>query len=637
MAAAMAKARESVVTLEYAAVDGPADSRRVATGVVINTDGDVLSVRIDRPAGSQPAGAGGPTTKATVPAPIVARDDVGRRHVAQWVADDQESGLTLLRISPRVVRPIKVATERPALGNQVVVIGNPFGLGHTVRRGHIAALDRALKLRSRRLGGLIQVQAPLYPGDSGAVVANFRGQLLGLIRSGLAIPVVANDRARTERDNDFGFAITAHDALWVADQLRAHGHVDRAYLGVRLEPSDQPASQSSSVVPKTTVPERADAARPRRQNEPDLTAGLEGAYLYEVITDTPAALAGLEAGDSIVELNGQPIRSFHDVTQQLDRILAGAEVRLNVLRSRGPKRQRMTFNVRTGSRDVAAQHARVSTAAPEGVANRSPTAEPGTVSGAVAAGSVSAPAPTSTPTPALAVTPTAAPMDSGIAVAASPSAGPVHDQKPQAASAAPDAKPKASELQAQTQSQHPGEVRGSAPVLIPPPARSPLRAAVPPPQAEELRLTLPRAVTDRLEELERRLDTLERRPSPSSDSRQSGAAPSVKGELTLERSTGDTGRGAISVARIPGVSKLWRETKGDLRVTIAVVDGPVDRAHPALVAARLESSNWGEAYRLTGLLAPARTCKPPFREGAWRPLAAPTSRQPLSLVWQGCY
>ena len=100
-----------------------------------------------------------------------------------------------------------------------------------------------------------------------------------------------------------------------------------------------------------------DAARPRRQNEPDLAAGLEGAYLYEVITGTPAALAGLEAGDSIVELDGQPIRSFHDLTQQLDRILAGAEVRLNVLRSRGPKRQRMTFDVRTGSRADAAQHA----------------------------------------------------------------------------------------------------------------------------------------------------------------------------------------------------------------------------------------------------------------------------------------
>jgi hypothetical protein len=115
-------------------------------------------------------------------------------------------------------------------------------------------------------------------------------------------------------------------------------------------------------------------------------------------------------------------------------------------------------------------------------------------------------------------------VDSGIAVAAPPSAGPIQEQKPQAAATAADAKPKASELQAQTESQNQGEVRGSAPVLIPSPARSPLRAAVPPPQAEELRLTLPRAVTDRLQELERRLETLERRPNPTSDSRQAGGA-----------------------------------------------------------------------------------------------------------------
>ena len=121
----------------------------------------------------------------------------GRRRIAEWVAANQESGLTLLRISPRTVRPIKAASERPALGSPVVVIGDPFGLGHTVSRGHIAGLDRALKLRSRDIGGLIQVQAPLYPGDSGAVVANLRGQLLGLIRSGMAIPVAANDRPRT--------------------------------------------------------------------------------------------------------------------------------------------------------------------------------------------------------------------------------------------------------------------------------------------------------------------------------------------------------------------------------------------------------------------------------------------------------
>ena len=111
---------------------------------------------------------------------IVAQDASGRRHQASWVAGDPESGLTLLRIAPQTVRPIQIAVDEPMLGSQVFVVGNPFGLGHSVSRGHVAGLDRALKLGSRQLGGLIQVQAPLYPGDSGAVVANLRGQLLGL-------------------------------------------------------------------------------------------------------------------------------------------------------------------------------------------------------------------------------------------------------------------------------------------------------------------------------------------------------------------------------------------------------------------------------------------------------------------------
>src|SRR4051794_38556687 len=63
---------------------------------------------------------------------------------------------------------------------------------------------------------------------------------------------------------------------------------------------------------------------------------------------------------------------------------------------------------------------------------------------------------------------------------------------------------------------------------------------------------------------------------------------SIEDESTLERLPGDSGRGAISVGSIPGVSEFWRETKGDPRVTIAVIDGPVDRAHPAFLHARLE-------------------------------------------------
>jgi len=336
----MIRARDSVVALEYTALEGPPGSRRLATGVVINLRGDVLSVRIDPPSAATSSAPGPISTGsgATGHTTIVAHDASGRRHLAQWVAADPETGLTLLQIAPRAVRPIQIAAEEPSLGSQVFVVGNPFGLGHSVSRGHIAGLDRALKVGSHQLGGLIQVQAPLYPGDSGAVVANLRGQLLGLIRSGLAIPATAKDRA--ERDNDFGFALAVRDVLWVADQLRARGHVDRAYLGVRLEPVAAAA---------TLHPHPEAGSHP----SPDVDAILEGAVLLEVMAGTPAALAGLRAGDVIVAVDGQPVRSPYDLTDRLDRLPAQVMIHLDIVRARGPQRQHMTLALRTSSRTEA--------------------------------------------------------------------------------------------------------------------------------------------------------------------------------------------------------------------------------------------------------------------------------------------
>jgi len=340
MSAGMIRARDSVVALEYTALEGPPGSRRLATGVVINLRGDVLSVRIDPPSAATSSAPGPISTGsgATGHTTIVAHDASGRRHLAQWVAADPETGLTLLQIAPRAVRPIQIAAEEPSLGSQVFVVGNPFGLGHSVSRGHIAGLDRALKVGSHQLGGLIQVQAPLYPGDSGAVVANLRGQLLGLIRSGLAIPATAKDRA--ERDNDFGFALAVRDVLWVADQLRARGHVDRAYLGVRLEPVAAAA---------TLHPHPEAGSHP----SPDVDAILEGAVLLEVMAGTPAALAGLRAGDVIVAVDGQPVRSPYDLTDRLDRLPAQVMIHLDIVRARGPQRQHMTLALRTSSRTEA--------------------------------------------------------------------------------------------------------------------------------------------------------------------------------------------------------------------------------------------------------------------------------------------
>ena len=147
------------------------------------------------------------------------------------MAADPETGLTLLKIPPNTARPAVPAQRTPTPGLPVLVIGNPFGLGHSVSRGAIAGLNRQLEIGPYRLGGLIQVDASLHPGDSGALLIDLRGGWLGVIRSGLAPPAgtegddrepgrrLPRDHDR-DRDHDLGFAIPAGDALWVADQLR---------------------------------------------------------------------------------------------------------------------------------------------------------------------------------------------------------------------------------------------------------------------------------------------------------------------------------------------------------------------------------------------------------------------------------
>ena len=370
VAESVGHARESVVTLEYTSAYAPSGTRRVATGVVINNRGDVVSVRIDPPPPEQASPLGGDMV------PIVACDFSGRRHVAHWVAADPETGLTLLRLSSRAVPPIRMAVEGPNLGGQVFVVGNPFGMGHSVNRGHVAGLDRALEVGTNQLRGLIQIQASLYPGDSGAVVVNSRGDWLGVIRSGLAIPAPKAPEfgssgsspgspssdglsSSTEADSHFGFAIPACDALWVANQLQTRGRVDRAYLGVRLVPisTDSLTTRSSSEPGEGPRPANirtrvTPASKVSTVAEPSDLQGtaVEGAMLRQVLAGTPAGQAGLRPGDNIVALDGQPIRSVSDLTDLLDRIPAGTTIHLRVVRGQGSMRQWLSLSLLTASR-----------------------------------------------------------------------------------------------------------------------------------------------------------------------------------------------------------------------------------------------------------------------------------------------
>jgi len=186
--------------------------------------------------------------------------------------------------------------------------------------------------------------------------------------------------------------------------------------------------------------------------------------LVEVLAGTPAAESGLRTGDRIVSVDGRPIQSAHDLTDRLDRIPARTTIQLGVIRGPAPRRERIFLSLRTASRPTRRQLAQLDPAMPP-----------------------QAPASTGTSAPTAPVT-----------VMAAPAATP------------PGAT--ATSLARQGAPANPASLSNS-----PPPDNAPLVERSPPPAPElrpnDLRLTLPRAVVERLEQLERRLEKLES-PSP---------------------------------------------------------------------------------------------------------------------------
>jgi Do/DeqQ family serine protease len=214
-----------------------------------------------------------------------------RRMPAKLVGADPGTDIALLKIeSANLVDAKWGDSDALRVGDFVIAIGNPFGIGQTATSGIVSALGRS-GLSMEGYEYFIQTDASINPGNSGGALINLRGELVG-INSAIIGPSGGNV--------GIGFAVPAVLARAVMDQLIRFGEVKRGRLGISMQ---------------------------------DL-AGSEGAQVADVQANSPAAQAGLKIGDVVIALNGRPVRGAAELRARLSVVPVGESVDLRVRRGK---------------------------------------------------------------------------------------------------------------------------------------------------------------------------------------------------------------------------------------------------------------------------------------------------------------
>lgn len=213
---------------------------------------------------------------------IIVRLGSGEEYIATVIGTDEETDIAVLKIDAgRQLPSLKLAdSDKASVGDWVLAIGSPFGLAKSVTAGIISQTRRETPNASA-FQKFIQTDAAINRGNSGGPLVDLNGEVIG-VNSQIA--------TSTGDYNGVGFALPANEAAYVYDQIIKHGRVRRGYLGAYL---DTVKAEFAAVY--------------------GLGNG-RGAIVTEVRDKTgPAALAGLQAGDVVVEFKGQPVESAQDL------------------------------------------------------------------------------------------------------------------------------------------------------------------------------------------------------------------------------------------------------------------------------------------------------------------------------------
>ncbi|NLS12319.1 DegQ family serine endoprotease [Vibrio sp. SM6] len=241
----------------------------------------------------------------------------GREYEAELIGGDEMSDVALLKLdSVKDLTEVTLAdSDKLRVGDFSVAIGNPFGLGQTVTSGIVSALGRS-GLNVQNFENFIQTDAAINSGNSGGALVNLNGELIG-INTAILGPNGGNV--------GIGFAIPSNMMKNLTEQILEFGEVKRGMLGV----------QGGEVTSELAEALGYESSK--------------GAFVSQVVPDSAADKAGIQAGDIIVSINDKPISTFSELRAKIATLGAGKEVKLGVLRDGKSK----TFDVTLGEAQQA--------------------------------------------------------------------------------------------------------------------------------------------------------------------------------------------------------------------------------------------------------------------------------------------